>query len=186
VPEAVDAIYVKHESGGISQLVLKSYDQKREAFQGTEQDVIWLDEEPPLDVYTESLLRTMDTTGLGTHNGILMLTFTPLLGISETVMAFLPGGEITERSDGSKCVIMASWDDVPHLTEETKAQLLSSIPPYQRDARTKGIPQLGSGAIYPVPESEIIVDDMAIPDHWPRGYGLDVGWNRTSAGFHAR
>ncbi len=179
VAESVDTIYVKHESGGTSSLTFKSFDQRREAFQGTEQDVIWLDEEPPLDVYTECLMRTM------TNGGMIILTFTPLMGMSETVMQFLPGGEITERQEGSKCVIMASWDDAPHLTEEAKKELLASIPPFQRDARSKGIPQLGSGAIYPVPESEITITDFEIPEHWPRGYALDVGWNKTSAGFHA-
>lgn len=175
VPEAVDTIYVKHVSGGLSKIVLKSYDQKRISFQGTEQDVIWLDEEPDLDIYTECLLRTM------TGNGILMLTFTPLMGMSETVMSFLQGGEIAERSEGSKAVVMASWDDVPHLSEQVKAELLASIPPFQRDARSKGIPQLGAGAIYPVPESEFLVDNFPIPDHWPKCFGLDVGWNRTAA-----
>lgn len=179
VPDAVDSIYVRHVSGGLSQVVLKSYDQRREAFQGTEQDVIWLDEEPPLDIYTECLLRTM------TVNGLIMLTFTPLMGMSETVMQFLPGGEIMERAEGSKCVIMASWDDAPHLSDEVKKELLAAIPPFQRDARSKGIPQLGAGAIYPVPETDIIIPDFQIPDHWLRGYGMDVGWNRTSAGFHA-
>lgn len=185
VPEAVDTIYVKHVSGGTSQISLKSFDQGRLAFQGTEKDGVWLDEEPPLDVYTECLLRTTDTTGTGAISGIMMLTFTPLTGMSETVLQFLPNGEISERKDGAKCVIMAGWDDVPHLSEAVKAKLLSSIPPYQRDARTKGIPQLGSGAIYPVQESDIVVADFPIPDHWLRGYGMDVGWNRTSAGFHA-
>ncbi len=174
VPEAVGMIYVKHVTGGMSQLTLKSYDQRRESFQGTEQDVIWLDEEPPLDIYTECLMRTM------TNDGIIMLTFTPLMGMSEVVMQFLPGGEIAERQEGSKCVIMAGWDDAPHLTDTMKAELLSSIPPFQRDARSKGIPQLGSGAIFPVPESEFIVDDFQIPDHWPKAFGQDVGWNRTA------
>ena len=81
----------------------------------------------------------------------------------------------------SKFVVMASWDDVPHLTAEQKEELWSSIPPYQRDARAKGIPQLGAGAIYPVPESEIVCDPFEIPDWWPKCYGLDVGWNRTAA-----
>lgn len=179
VPDAVDTIYVRHASGGTSQVVLKSYDQKRESFQGTEQDVIWLDEEPDLSIYTECLLRTM------TCNGVVMLTFTPLMGMSETVMQFLPGGEISERQDGSKCVIMAGWDDAPHLTEEMKKELLASIPPFQRDARSKGIPQLGSGAIYPVPESDFVVDDFQIPEHWMRAFALDVGWNRTAALFGA-
>lgn len=183
VPEAVDTIYVKHASGGMSQLVLKSYDQGRASFQGTEKDVIWLDEEPDLSIYTECVLRTMETSMFG--GGVVILTFTPLMGLSETVLQFLPNGEITERTDGPKCVIMAGWDDVPHLSEQAKAELLQSIPPFQRDARSKGIPQLGSGAIYPVPESEVMVDDFEIPAHWLKGYGMDVGWNRTSAGMWA-
>lgn len=81
----------------------------------------------------------------------------------------------------TKHMVMASWDDVPHLNEKDKADLRASYPAYQVDARTKGIPQLGSGAIYPVPESDIIVEPFEIPRHWPRAYGLDVGWNRTAA-----
>lgn len=81
----------------------------------------------------------------------------------------------------SKFVVQASWEDVPHLSEEAKATLRASYPPYQLDARTKGIPQLGSGAIYPVGESDIVIDPIEIPPYWPRGYGLDVGWNRTAA-----
>jgi phage terminase large subunit-like protein len=183
--QAVDTIYVKHKSGGISELTLKSYDQKREAFQGTKKDVIWLDEEPPLDVYTECLLRTMDTSGKGSADGMIMLTFTPLRGMSEVVMSFLPGGQIKENDEGSKFVIMATWDDVPHLTEAVKKELWNSIPPFQRDARSKGVPQLGAGAIFPVPESDFVVDDFKIPDHWPKAYGMDVGWNRTAAPWGA-
>lgn len=180
IPDAVDTIYIKHVSGGISELGLKSYDQGRQSFEGTKKDVVWLDEECPLDIYTECLLRTTDTTGKSNNNGIVMLTFTPLMGMTEVVLQFLPGGEIKEVKDGPKFVLMATWDDVPHLTEETKAKLLASIPPFQRDARSKGVPQLGAGAIYPVSESDIIVDDFEIPAHWPRAYGMDVGWNRTA------
>lgn len=185
VSDAYDTAKIKHASGGISQIQLKSFDQGRQAFEGTEKDGIWLDEEPPLDIYTECLLRTADTTGTGLNNGLLMITFTPLMGMSETVLSFLPGGEIRELADGTKFVIMASWDDVPHLTAETKAQLIASIPPFQRDARSKGIPQLGAGAIYPVPESDFVVADFEIPSHWPRCFGMDVGWNRTAVPWGA-
>lgn len=80
----------------------------------------------------------------------------------------------------SKYLVMAGWDDVPHLDERTKRELLASTMPHLRDARSKGIPSLGSGAIYPIPESDIVVDDIRIPPHWPRAYGFDVGWNRTA------
>ena len=81
----------------------------------------------------------------------------------------------------NKCVASCEWSEVPHLDEIAKRELWDSIPPYQRDARSKGIPQLGSGAIYPVPESDVVVPDFEIPDHWLRAYALDVGWNRTAA-----
>lgn len=80
-----------------------------------------------------------------------------------------------------KYCVQATWDDVPHITDEMKQELFASIPPYQRNARSKGIPQLGSGAIYHVPEDDIVVPDMPVPEHAPRVYGLDVGWNRTAA-----
>jgi phage terminase large subunit-like protein len=177
--DAVETIYVRHKSGGISECTLKSYDQKRHSFQGTKKQVIWLDEEPPLDIYTECLLRTTDTTG-GSDNGIMMLTFTPLLGMSETVMAFLPAGVAIDDPSSAKAVVMATWDDVPHLSQAAKDKLWASIPPFQRDARSKGVPQLGAGAIYPVPESDFVVTDFEIPAHWVRVYGMDVGWNRTA------
>ena len=174
--DSVDTVYVKHAKGGVSQLTLKTYEQRREAFQGTEQDLIWLDEEPSLDIYTECLLRTM------TNNGMVMLTFTPLLGMSEVVLSFLPDGRLdVAGASPTKHVVMATWDDAPHLDAQAKIDLWNSIPPFQRDARSKGIPQLGAGAIYPVPESDLLVDPFAIPAHWPQGYGMDVGWNCTAA-----
>ena len=81
----------------------------------------------------------------------------------------------------TKFVVAASWDDVPHLSSDEKAELFAGIPPYQRDARTKGIPALGSGAIYHVPESDVVVEDFPIPAHWPRGFALDTGWESTAA-----
>lgn len=77
--------------------------------------------------------------------------------------------------------MLCTWDQVPHLTQEQKDSLWSSIPPFQREARSRGIPQLGSGAIYPLDENEIIVEPFKIPDFWPKVFGLDIGWNRTAA-----
>ena len=78
-----EEIMVKHTSGFWSRLMLRSYDQGRRIFQGTEQDVVWLDEEVPKDVYDEALVRTMTT------RGIVMMTFTPLSGLTELVVSFL-------------------------------------------------------------------------------------------------
>lgn len=84
VADLVDTVKVKHVSGGFSTLGLKSYQQGRGSFEGTEQDAIWLDEECPEDVYGECLIRIMTT------NGLIMLTFTPLMGLTPVVLQFLP------------------------------------------------------------------------------------------------
>jgi hypothetical protein len=85
----------------------------------------------------------------------------------------------------SKGVVMAGWNDVPHLTEESKREMLESTPPHLRDSRSKGIPGLGSGAVYPVPEEDVMYTAFEIPGYYRRAFGLDVGWNFTAAVFGA-
>lgn len=79
-----------------------------------------------------------------------------------------------------KFVMNLTWDDVPHLSKEDKEQLLSSYSPHERDARSKGVPALGSGAIYPVVEDDIVCEAFKIPEHWPRTYAFDVGWKKNA------
>jgi phage terminase large subunit-like protein len=83
VADALDNITVKHVAGGTSTLGFKSYDQGRQKWQGETLDGVWFDEEPPPDIYMEGLTRT-NATG-----GITMITFTPLLGMSDVVAMFL-------------------------------------------------------------------------------------------------
>jgi phage terminase large subunit-like protein len=86
IAEAIDTIYVKHASGGLSSVQFKSYQEGRESFQGSAIDVGFCDEEPSASVFTEILMRTMTT------DGICYITFTPLQGLSEVVLSFLPNG----------------------------------------------------------------------------------------------
>lgn len=74
-------------SGAWSHIGLKSYDQGRRVFQGVARHWIWLDEECPITVYGECLIRTATT------DGIIMVTFTPLKGLTELVMLFLDDEE---------------------------------------------------------------------------------------------
>lgn len=83
IPGGVDYAIISGENGD-SFLQFRSYDQGREAWQGTERDVGWCDEEPPEPIYTELLLRTMTT------NGIILATFTPLMGLTDVALSFLP------------------------------------------------------------------------------------------------
>lgn len=205
VPQGVDTIEIKHITGGVSTLSFKNYEQDIKAFYGTAMDVIWLDEEAPEPIYNECLLRTMTT------DGIVYVTFTPLLGLTPLVVKFyskadLLGGAkglngidpITDDNDTygqearladrrvAKAIINAGWDDAPWLSEDSKRRMLDDTLPHLRNARSKGEPALGSGNIYPIPLDDILVDEFPIPDFYERMYALDVGWNRTAVLWMAR
>lgn len=179
VPDGIDSALIRHKSGGISRIVLKAYDQGRESFQAAKVDVLGLDEEPPEDIYAEGLTRTMSTDPTK-PNGLVLSAFTPLKGISKVVLMYLPGGK-TGPIAPSRHVVTIGWNEVPHLSDKAKAAILDAYPLHQRDARSRGVPQLGSGAIYPVDEADLLVEPFELPGWYRCVYALDVGWNRTAA-----
>ena len=200
VPQGIDVIEIKHVSGGWSVLGFKNYEQDVQAFYGTAKHAIWLDEECPDLIYNECLMRTM-TTG-----GIMLVTFTPLHGLTPFVVRFCQKAEFlagarpivaTRTEDdtsesaiellglNSKAVVQAGWDDAPWLGQDAKRRMLEDTPPYLREARSKGTPAMGSGNIYPIPFEDISVAPFKIPDHFKFMYALDVGWNRTAVLFAA-
>lgn len=195
-PQAIDIIKVRHKSGGWSELGFKNYQQDIGSFMGTSREVIWLDEECPLEIYNECNIRC------ATVDGIMMVTFTPLDGLTNMVVNFCKkadfidsvrpmvaidddGGEQTVGRSTAKAVISATWDDVPWLTPEMQERLLEDTPVHLRDSRSKGLPSVGSGNVYPIPLDRIVCEPFAIPDSWPRMYALDVGWNKTAATWGA-
>lgn len=200
-PQAVDIIQVKHKTGGWSKLGFKNYQQDIGSFMGTSRHAIWLDEECPLEIYNECNIRTATT------NGIMLVTFTPLDGLTPMVVNFCKKADFLvgakpivavdqtveegayEEADADylvgsakmKAVIQAGWDDAPWLTHDIKSRLLADTPIFLQEARSKGIPAMGSGNVYPIPLEEFTINPFPIPDSWPRMYALDVGWNRTAA-----
>jgi len=174
VQDAIESIVVRHGGGGDVQageslLGIKSYEQGRAKFQATTLDFVWLDEEPPLDIYTESLTRTNAT------NGIVYMTFTPLQGMTDTVKRFR-----IDKVPGSTVTIMTIHDAL-HYTEEQRTAIIASYPAHEREARVNGVPTLGSGRIYPIDEATIKVPAFEIPVHWARIAGIDFGWDHPSA-----
>lgn len=81
----------------------------------------------------------------------------------------------------SKHVTRMTIHDAEHYTPEERQAIIDAYPPHEREARTKGIPSLGSGRIFPVVEEEIVCDAMAIPAHWPQIVGVDFGWDHPFA-----
>ena len=97
VADLVDTVEIKHvPTGKKSILGFKAYEQGRGSFEGTAKHVIWNDEEPPEDVYEEELMR------LTTTKGIMLITFTPLEGVSKVVLKFLPKNYQPGSNDNSR------------------------------------------------------------------------------------
>ena len=169
VPNAINSVVIKHKTGGYSRIGFKAYEMGKEKWMGESVDVIWLDEEPPQGIYSQALTRTAD------KGGIVFMTFTPEQGMTETVAQF-----VNNIKDG-QALIQATWDDAPHMTGEIRKQILEALPPHERKMREKGIPVLGSGLVFPLPEEDLLCDPIDIPDHWPRLCGIDFGWDHPTA-----
>ena len=71
-----------------------------------------------------------------------------------------------EKSDDRFKIVM-TIDDVEHYSEDEKKKIISSYPAHEMEARTKGIPILGSGRIFPVTEESIACEHRDFPPHWP-------------------
>ena len=169
IADLLDTIKVHHVSGGISTIGLKSYLSGREKFQGETLDWLWYDEEPPADIYTEGLTRT----NIG--GGPVWMTFTPLLGMSEVVRRFL------QEKSPDRVVIGMTIEEALHYSAEERERIINSYPAHERECRTKGIPVLGSGRIFPVEESKIAIEHRDFPPHWARIGGMDMGWEHPFA-----
>lgn len=169
VANALDSVVVRHSSGGSSTIYFKAYEQGRGKWQANTVDGVWFDEEPPEDVYSEGITRTNAT------RGIVFLTFTPLKGMSNVVKRFL-----NERNP-DRAHIRMTINDAGHFTPEERERIIASYPDHEKDARTEGIPMLGSGRIFPVADTAVLVDPFPIPNYWPRIGGIDFGYDHPFA-----
>lgn len=188
--------YIQHASGGVSKIRFKSYEQGEDAWQAETLDGVHMDEEPPAKIYSEAITRTASTSL--THHGMITLSMTPLKGVTSIMLKYMQtvifndkGEEIESRNVApeelikSKIYILASHEDATHMTVDEKKRLYDSYSPHEREARTRGIPSMGSGLIYPVHESSFLISPFEIPEHWPRCFGMDFGWHNTAAVFMA-
>ena len=169
VPNAYSAALVRHSSGKNSHISFKAYEQGFEKFMGEAVDVIWLDEEPKHEIFSQCITRTADKAG------VVYMTFTPEKGMTNVVSAFM------NDLKAGQSITTATWDDVEHLDEKTKTQLLSVYSPAEREMRSKGIPVFGSGLVFPVSEDDIICEDFDIPRHYPCIAAVDFGFDHPTA-----
>jgi phage terminase large subunit-like protein len=164
--EMVDFATIAHISGGQSYLSFRTYEQGRRKWQGETLDWLWFDEEPPADIWTEGLARLSSTGGLA------FITFTPMNGMSEVVREFYPHPKSQDRG-----LVQMELRDALHLNQDRQNEILALYPAHEREARVRGIPMLGSGRIFTVPEQEIEFESSTLKPatYWRSILGLDLG-----------
>lgn len=164
VTNLYDTVQVRHSTGGTSIVRFKTYDQKRAKWQGETLDLIWFDEEPPEDIYSEGLTRTIAT------NGMVFLTFTPLLGLSRVVKKFLQN-RTEDMSDTNMTIL-----DAEHIPPEEREKIIAGWPAHEREARKNGVPMRGSGKVFLTPEESLQETRLTpLPYHWVYLWGIDFG-----------
>lgn len=171
---AVREVQIAHKSGQRSRIQFWSYSQGQHALMGDSVDWYHIDEEPKDEkIHPQVITRT--ATGDKGRGGRGIMTFTPENGRTELVIKYM------DNPGNSQYLQRATWDDAPHLNEETKEALLEQFPPWQRDMRSKGEPLLGTGIIFDLDISHNFVDPFKCPNHWHIINGMDFGWDHPQA-----
>lgn len=84
-PRLLDSVGIRYRDSRteFSTVTFRAYEQGRPTFEGISRQYVGLDEECPEEIYGECLIRT------GTVDGLVVLTFTPLDGMTQTVLRFI-------------------------------------------------------------------------------------------------
>lgn len=167
-PDLIDTITIKHRTGGLSRLGFKTYEERRESWQGPPKHVIWADEEMPEALYGEALARLTAT------RGIIYTTFTPMKGSTGLVMRLMAPGP-------GKADVNMTIEDAEHIPAAEREAIIARYPAHERKARIYGIPMMGSGQVFPIDEDLIKCDAIPIPEFWPVVGGVDFGWDHPFA-----
>lgn len=193
---------IKNALGGTTKLSIKTYggrEQQNElsTWKAAKVDFILLDEQPTMSVFSECCMRIM-STGPNDHGMMVIAAtctkYTPfVLSFTDRVEKIeieRNGRKLIEEKqikvasneikDG-KVYLLAGWDDAEHLSEEEKKNMLANMLPSEIEARTKGMPSIGSGMVYPVLEDFITCAPFDIPKHYARIVGMDFGWTDPTA-----
>lgn len=143
-----------------------TYEQDLEKFAGTSRHWVWFDEEPPEDIYTECMLRLLDT------GGHWWMTMTPVEGMTWTFDNIYSKAGI----DPNIFVVEVDTDDNPHIGEEEKERVFGALTEDERTARKHGRYISRGGLIYPEFDPSIhVIDPIGPPRGWLRFDCMDHG-----------
>jgi phage terminase large subunit-like protein len=176
---AIDTIFVTHATDGkidgTSTLTFKTFEMRRERLQAETVDLIWIDERPDEQIYSELLARTSAV------DGHLIVSYTP---IGDGAAAGVTYRFLVEPSSDRQPFRISSTE-AKHITPERRAELASEYSEIEKETRLEGTPQLGTGPIFPVELLSGLIrsfDPDALPSWARHVVGIDFGY---AGGFAA-
>jgi len=152
-----------------------SYDQQLNKFAGTSRHFIHFDEEPPQDIYTECLVRLLDT------KGSWWMTLTPVEGMEWMYDDIYIKGKTDESANIS--VIEVETYENPYLDQDEIDTLLAAIGADDQDARIKGKFIRRGGLVYKKFNKmiHVIKPLLEIPSGWEIYASMDHGFNNPTS-----
>lgn len=177
VSKGFGKIFIRHVSGGISELKFGSFEEGASKHQSETLDGVHIDEAPSHELYMEFLNRT---AAFGDYRTFVLISMWPEFGRDELVDFFMNKGSAGESVD-HHFYMHSSWSDNPFLPEAEKTRLRLGSPDYLLEAREHGIPIFGVGKVFTVKESDIICPRFEIPSWFRLIAGIDP--SATSKGF---
>lgn len=152
---------------------------RREKLQSESVDLIWIDERPSEEIYSELLARASAT------DGHIIVSFTP---VGEGAAAGVTYKFLSEPSS-DRSVFRFPSSEVKHISEARREELAASYGEHEREARIEGTPQLGTGPVFPLELLPAIVKsfspDRDIPEYARWCVGIDfaavlIAWDHAT------
>ena len=182
IPNFVDSVNLTRDNGGRAVIQFKTYEQGRGAFQGSPVDVGWLDEDVEGEqndaIYGECQARTTTT------NGIIIVTMTPMLGMTPIRKRF------KQRLPGTAEVVMTVYDALMsnggHIDDAQLAGLMSKYKAHEAPTRLFGADMQGQGAVFEtiVDQIKFTADPATFPEYWRWLWGLDFRHSGSESTGH--
>ena len=129
--EKYTVICARGRSHRMATLVFKTYESGAQAFMGADVDGIWLDEEPPREVFNECWARVLD------RGGWLSLTFTPIESFRKG-RTWLYEEVVAKPRIADTEVFRLSTYDNPHLPRGAADAFAAGLDEYERRVRLYG------------------------------------------------
>jgi phage terminase large subunit-like protein len=155
-----------------------SYDQDLDAFAGTSRHFVSFDEEPPMSIFNECMMRIIDT------DGDWWISMTPVEGLTwvyqELYQPVMEEGKI----DPDLLILEVSIHDNPHITEKGKSKILGRFSAEERGAREEGKFMSYGGRVFKDFDKNLHVLPLSqfnLTVHHKIYTSVDTGWRHPAA-----